>query len=96
MHRYLANVVTLQLDEGRCTGCELCVTVCPHGVFAMQSRTARITDRDRCIECGACAVNCAAGAIRVRAGVGCATGLLNASLGIEGDCCCTGPCDASD
>jgi ferredoxin len=75
--RYLQDVTTLRLDEGRCTGCGRCPEVCPHGVFAVENRLARIADRDACIECGACARNCPAAAITVDAGVGCASGLIN-------------------
>lgn len=89
MLRYIANVVTLAYDETKCTGCGLCVMVCPHAVFELSERRARLVDRDRCIECGACALNCAPGAIRVRAGVGCATGVILGALGVEGDCCCS-------
>lgn len=32
---YLKNVVTLQLDEKKCTGCGMCLDVCPHEVFKM-------------------------------------------------------------
>lgn len=89
MHKYIDNVVTLRYEASQCTGCGLCEIVCPHGVFEIIERRARITDRDRCIECGACMRNCAAGAIHVRAGVGCATGLIYGALGFEGDCCCS-------
>jgi len=78
--QYLKNVVTLQYDPELCTGCEMCATVCPHGVFEMQGAVARITDRDHCIECGACMKNCASEAIRVRPGVGCAYAILSSSL----------------
>jgi NAD-dependent dihydropyrimidine dehydrogenase PreA subunit len=30
---YLKDVVTLQLDENKCTGCGMCLEVCPHEVF---------------------------------------------------------------
>ncbi len=89
MLRYIANVVSLAYDETKCTGCGLCVMVCPHAVFELRERRAHIVDRDLCIECGACALNCAPGAIRVRAGVGCATGVIFGALGVEGDCCCS-------
>ena len=91
--RYLKNVTTLELDRLACTGCGLCVAVCPHQVFAISERRARIVDRDACMECGACARNCAAGAIGVDAGVGCASGLINEWLrernirGVGGECC---------
>lgn len=87
--RYLTNVVTLQLDEAACVGCGRCAEVCPHAVFVVQDRRARIVDRDACMECGACARNCPVEAISVEAGVGCATGLLNRVLGRKGECCCS-------
>ena len=90
--RYLKDVVTLELDPGRCVGCGACLDVCPHGVFALDGDKARIVDRDACMECGACARNCAEGAIRVEAGVGCAVAIVNAALGRKSSkCCCAGP-----
>lgn len=95
--RYLDDVVTLSYDETRCTGCQQCTLVCPHGVFAMEGNRAALVDRDACIECGACARNCAFGAIEVRAGVGCAAGIAAswfrtkrgaAADDASGGCCC--------
>jgi ferredoxin len=68
--RYLKNTVSLEIEPGRCTGCGMCVSVCPHDVFEVQDRKARIRDRDAFIECGACRSNCPADAIRVEAGTG--------------------------
>jgi NAD-dependent dihydropyrimidine dehydrogenase PreA subunit len=75
---YLEN--TLVLDAQLCTGCTLCVTVCPHQVFAITDHKARIINPTNCMECGACQVNCAAGAITVTSGVGCASAMINAAL----------------
>jgi ferredoxin len=87
---YLANVVTLKLDENKCAGCGMCLLVCPHEVFSPVGGRVEIKDRDRCMECGACARNCPAGAVTVSAGVGCATAVINAALGRKGgSCCCT-------
>ena len=87
--RYLADVVTLELDQDKCTGCGMCEQVCPHGVFRVEDPTARIVDRDACMECGACARNCPEEAISVRAGVGCATAVINAMVrGGEPMCGC--------
>jgi len=85
--RYLSNVVTLRMDEEKCTGCGLCLEVCPHGVFSMDEGHARIQDRDACMECGACALNCPPGALRVRAGVGCAYAILLGRLRGTEPCC---------
>ena len=85
---YLKDVVTLALDETRCTGCGMCTRVCPHGVLAMNRRHVRIVHRDACMECGACSKNCPADAIAVDVGVGCAAAVINAALGREGTSCC--------
>ena len=86
--RYLANVVTLTLDPIKCVGCGMCLQVCPHDVFAMENKKAKINDRDACMECGACAQNCEPQAITVNSGVGCATGvILGAIKGSDEPCC---------
>ena len=87
--RYLSNVATLALDESKCNGCGVCVTVCPHEVLSVDDRKAHIADVDACMECGACARNCASGAITVRSGVGCFEAIIRGALtGTEPDCGC--------
>ena len=85
---YLKDVVTLKLDESKCTGCGMCLEVCPHAVFQMNTRHIEIRNRDRCMECGACSRNCPTEALSVQTGVGCAAAVINALLGREGSCCC--------
>jgi ferredoxin len=77
---YLKNVVTLELNQSLCNGCGMCVKVCPHEVFVLKQGCAHIIDRDRCMECGACSLNCSRQAIHVNKGVGCAAGILNGIL----------------
>lgn len=90
---YLRNVATLDYDSAACIGCGRCAEVCPHQVFSLREKKARISDFDACMECGACAKNCPAAAIRVDAGVGCAAGLITEWLreqnicGLGGKCC---------
>lgn len=87
--RYLSNVVTLKLDEIKCTGCGMCETVCPHAVFQIEQRLAKIIDRDACMECGACAKNCPTEAISVEAGVGCVVAIIKGVItGSEPTCDC--------
>ncbi|MBN1926111.1 MAG: 4Fe-4S binding protein [Prolixibacteraceae bacterium] len=89
--QYLRNVATLKLNTGLCTGCRLCVIVCPHAVFEIENKKALIANIDNCMECGACALNCQFGAIYVKSGVGCASGILNGILNnTEPTCGCTG------
>jgi len=89
--KYLANVTTLNYVSEKCAGCGRCVEVCPRGVFEMLDKRAAITDKDLCMECGACAKNCEFGAISVNSGVGCAAAIINSMI-------TGGPpsCDCSD
>jgi len=41
---------------------------------------AVVMDKDLCMECGACALNCEYGAITVNSGVGCAAALINSMV----------------
>ena len=87
---YLKDVVTLQLDENKCTGCGMCLEVCPHDVFKMNSSHAVIQNRDACMECGACSRNCPVDAISVESGVGCAAAVINSLLGRKSsECSCS-------
>ena len=89
--KYLANVASLVILPERCTGCGMCVDVCPHEVFSVHDKRATILDKDRCMECGACANNCAFGALKVDKGVGCAAALINGMVtGGEPSCGCGG------
>jgi ferredoxin len=85
--RYLEDVVTLQFDAEKCTGCQMCVMVCPHGVFDMDGNRAKLVDRGACMECGACQRNCAFDAITVQSGVGCAAAII-ASWFNKGEIAC--------
>ncbi|MBM4370329.1 MAG: 4Fe-4S binding protein [Deltaproteobacteria bacterium] len=90
--RYLPGVTTLALDVERCSGCGMCLNVCPHAVLAgTDGGRVAIADRDACMECGACARNCPTGALSVEAGVGCAAAIIVGALkGTEPSCGCEG------
>ncbi|MBI5232373.1 MAG: 4Fe-4S binding protein [Coriobacteriales bacterium] len=100
--RYIEDAPTLALDVEKCTGCRMCTVVCPHAVFEMRDSRATIVDRGACMECGACALNCASGAISVDPGVGCAEAIIRSWItggpptcgpgcggDSEGDSCCS-------
>ena len=84
---YLKNVVTLNFDSEKCTGCGMCITVCPRSVFARSNGKVEVVERDACIECGGCQKNCPHGALTVRSGVGCAAAVINQMLGRKKVCC---------
>ena len=88
--QYLKNVVTLKLDSKKCTGCKMCLNVCPHHVFEVSKGKAKLRDINSCMECGACAKNCESSAITVKPGVGCAAAIIKGILtGSEANCSCS-------
>ena len=94
--KYIADVTTLAYAPEKCTGCGRCIEVCPQGVFEMREKRAAITDRDLCMECGACAKNCDFGAVTVDYGVGCAAAVISAMItGGEPSCGCSGETSGS-
>jgi ferredoxin len=89
--RYLTGVSTLKLNAEACVGCGMCTAVCPHAVFEMNGRKARIVDHDGCMECGACTTNCPSDAITVSPGVGCAAYIIQTWFKGKERAACGGP-----
>jgi NAD-dependent dihydropyrimidine dehydrogenase PreA subunit len=75
--RYLSGVSSLEMIPEKCTGCKTCLEVCPHQVFVFENKKSVIADKDGCMECGACVLNCKDGAIQVTPGVGCAAYIIS-------------------
>ena len=58
--------VILEFDRDRCKGCELCISVCPKQILALDTAAtnkkgyypAALTDADSCIACASCARIC--------------------------------------
>ena len=56
----------LEFDRDRCKGCELCISVCPKNILALDKTTvnkkgyypATVTDIEQCIACASCARIC--------------------------------------
>jgi NAD-dependent dihydropyrimidine dehydrogenase PreA subunit len=75
---YIKN--TLQFNRELCNNCKMCSTVCPHAVFERNNGLVNVVHQERCMECGACQMNCPTGAITVDSGVGCAAAMIYAAL----------------
>lgn len=53
------------VDPEGCTGCGICVDVCPRGVYKLESKKAVVTDTEKCENCTACFKQCPEQAISV-------------------------------
>lgn len=95
---YLKNGESLKIDRDKCTGCGICLDVCPHNVFEISDKKACVHDRPACMECGACALNCPAGAITVGSGVGCAAAVYSSLIKgkKDGEICCGPECSGDE
>jgi nitroreductase/NAD-dependent dihydropyrimidine dehydrogenase PreA subunit len=56
--------IPVSIQEEQCTGCGLCLAVCPDDAFSLAENRARVSG-NRCLACGHCLAICPAGAIRV-------------------------------
>jgi NAD-dependent dihydropyrimidine dehydrogenase PreA subunit len=79
-YRYIMPGTSLELESAACVGCLRCVDVCPHAVFAPAKKKVVVAQRDQCMECGACALNCPQKAIKVESGVGCAAAVIGSIM----------------
>lgn len=58
--------VTTVIDRDLCTGCGLCVDICPMGTLALKDGTATVVS-DHSLNCGHCMAVCPTGAVKVGA-----------------------------
>lgn len=62
----------IAINSDKCLGCGDCLEVCPQQCYTMgPNRRSIHAFAERCMECGACSLNCRGGAISVEAGPGC-------------------------
>ncbi|UCD56804.1 MAG: ferredoxin family protein [Candidatus Hydrogenedentota bacterium] len=71
----------IALNREKCVGCGDCVEVCPQECFVMgDGNKSMHAFPDRCMECGACRLNCSGEAISVEAGPGCFVYIIKQQL----------------
>ena len=56
--------VTTEIDHDLCTGCGLCVDICPSNTLSLVDDRATVTG-DHCLQCDHCAAICPVGAVTV-------------------------------
>lgn len=64
---------TVKIDNNKCKGCELCISVCPVKILAIDEVSINLKgyhpvtmiDESKCIGCGNCAIMCPDGALSV-------------------------------
>jgi len=82
----------LKISESLCKGCGQCISVCPHQALALEGNPAKskLTAPERCMECGACGLNCQRSAIAGNFGVGCFACMTKETLTGKsaGSCAC--------
>jgi len=59
------ELVRAIVDEPRCSGCGLCLEICPYSAITMKNRIAAV-DEIYCRGCGACAAICPSSSITLR------------------------------
>jgi len=58
--------VSTIIDPKKCSGCGLCIKVCPSGTITMENKIAKVTG-EKSLACGHCAAICPEGAVTVDA-----------------------------
>ena len=53
------------IKKDRCKGCELCISVCPKNILAIDDTEVSVVNEDECIACASCGLMCPDGAINI-------------------------------
>jgi ferredoxin len=59
----MGGVMAAKVDKKKCTGCGICVDICPVQAIKIEKEKAVINDD--CVECGACVNECPNGALSI-------------------------------
>ena len=60
-----SDLITLGIEETACTGCTLCLAVCPTGAISGERKRVHSIDAELCNRCGACRQVCPTDAVVV-------------------------------
>ncbi|MGB9810071.1 MAG: 4Fe-4S binding protein [Caldanaerobacter sp.] len=52
------QAVNIEVREGWCKGCGICVEFCPVKVLTIKDGKVKLIDEDKCIKCGICELRC--------------------------------------
>jgi len=58
-------LITFAIDEEKCTGCGVCLRLCPQEAISGEKKKLHTIDQERCIKCGLCRDSCKFDAITV-------------------------------
>ena len=58
--------VVADINKNRCTGCNVCVTVCPYQAIALDENEKAVVNEALCKGCGTCVSSCRSGAPQLR------------------------------
>ncbi len=62
----LVGGVVAEIDLVRCTGCAVCVEVCPYQAISLNEDNKAVVNESLCKGCGTCAASCRSGAVALR------------------------------
>lgn len=63
----MAEKITTTIDSEKCTGCGLCLEVCPDQTISMDGNKKAVVTGKHCLDCGHCVAICPVAAIEVGA-----------------------------
>ena len=55
-----------EIFQNRCTGCNVCVTVCPYQAITLDDKNKAVVNEALCKGCGTCVASCRSGAPQLR------------------------------
>ena len=59
------ELIHYTIDKEACTGCGVCLKVCPHNAITGETKKAHIIDHEKCQKCGICMESCRFKAISI-------------------------------